>query len=277
MNPAGEHPQVRIALTASGDAAGPVLLYLPGLHGDDTLVGSFRARLGGDVRFLAVTYPTTVNESLAELATAIWATLRDAVQCPVWLLAESFGSQVAWAMLEHVRNEPATTKPVLGLILAGGFVRHPWPNAVAALRWLLSRLPPTVVRGFFHLYPLWARLAYRHAPEVLTSLPQFVARRRRGGDQAALLRRLRLIETADFRETARNTSLPVWQLTGFWDPVVPSWSVRRWLRHHCPGWRQCLTVPGADHVVLATGCAACVAAVRGWMGLKPPSAGRQTP
>lgn len=276
MNPAAEPPQHGIALTTSGNPAGPVLVYLPGLHGDDTLVGSFRARLGGDARFIAITYPTTVNGSLTDLAAAVWTQLRSLTAQPVWLLAESFGSQVAWAMLAQGQATPGTTLPVRGLVLAGGFVRHPWPWAVAAVRWLLGNLPPSVIRGFFRIYPWWACFAYRNAPEILAALPEFIARRREPADQAAMLHRLLLIQLADLRGIARETRLPVYQLTGLWDPVVPWPFVRNWLRNHCPGWREAVVVGGADHVVLGTGTALAVAAVRRWLGLTPPSPDRQT-
>ncbi len=40
-----------IQIRIHGDAARPVLVYLPGLHGDWTLVSSFRAAVAGRVRF----------------------------------------------------------------------------------------------------------------------------------------------------------------------------------------------------------------------------------
>ncbi len=259
-----------------GDSAGPVLVYLPGVHGDPTLLGSFRARLGDDIRLLSFTYPASNGITLQNLAAGVWSQLRSLTDQPVWLLAESFGSQVSWAMLAQMQSAPETTLPVRGLILAGGFVRHPWPWAVTTTRWVLSSLPAAMLDAFFRVYPLWARFAYRHAPEVLAALPEFVARRRQPTDQAAMLHRLRLIETSDLLEVASRATLPVWQLTGRWDPVVPWPWVRPWLKENCPGWQGGDVVDGADHVVLTTGSAASVAAVRGWLGLTPPSADRQT-
>jgi hypothetical protein len=163
------------------------------------------------------------------------------------------------------------------MILAGGFVRHPWPWAVAAVRWLLGNLSPSVIRGFFRIYPWWACFAYRNAPEILAALPEFVARRREPADQAAMLHRLLLIQLADLRGIARETGLPVYQLTGLWDPVVPWPWVRNWLRNNCPGWKESVVITGADHVALGTGTAPAVAAVRQWLGLTPRSTDRQTP
>ena len=54
-----------------GDAATPTLVYLPGLHGDWTLIGRFRKTLGNRVRFVEVTYPRTLEWSLEDYATGV--------------------------------------------------------------------------------------------------------------------------------------------------------------------------------------------------------------
>ncbi len=252
------------------DSGRPALLYLPGVHGDDTLLGSFRTRLGNDLQLLTVTYPHSTTVGLADLAAEAWSAVRASTRRPVWLLAESFGSQVAWAMLAVARTSPDAVLPVSGLILAGGFVRHPMQPAVAMARRLAAAPSPSQLKTAFRLYSRWARFAYRHAPEVSAAIPDFVARRSEPADQAAMVHRLRLIRQNDPRPVAREVSVPVWQLTGRWDPVVPWPWVRSWLRRHCPGWRETVVVPGADHVVLATGVPDSVAAVRRWMGLTPP-------
>lgn len=254
--------QPELRLEAHGATTGPTLLYLPGVHGDNTLLGSFRARLGDDVHLLEVIYPVTASGTLTELATAVWQAAARVANRPVWLLAESFGSQVAWAMLSQT-----PPREVRGVILAGGFVRHPWPWAVRLTRLVLSQMTPGAIRAFFRIYPLWAGLAYRNAPVVATALPEFIARRQQPADHRALIQRLRLIEAADFRETVRQLRVPIWQLTGRWDPVVPWWSVRRWLRGNHAEYRGTAVRPGADHVVLATDAAGSVAAVRQWMQL----------
>ena len=66
-----EELQVRI----HGDAALPTLIYLPGIHGDWTLVGDFRRQLAGTVRFVEFTYPRTLIWSLDDYAAAIESAL----------------------------------------------------------------------------------------------------------------------------------------------------------------------------------------------------------
>src|SRR5690349_8918968 len=95
MNKHVEQLQIRI----HGDASLPTLIYLPGLHGDWTLVTSFRSAIAESVRFVEFTYPRTLTWSLNEYATAVQAELLANDIHRGWLLGESFSSQVAWEMI----------------------------------------------------------------------------------------------------------------------------------------------------------------------------------
>src|SRR5512143_2946717 len=95
MQTAPEKLQVRI----HGDTSLPTLIYLPGLHGDWTLVSSFRAAVAGSVRFVEFSYPRTVTWSLDDYARALEAELLARGIGHGWLLGESFGSQPAWQLV----------------------------------------------------------------------------------------------------------------------------------------------------------------------------------
>src|SRR6266581_8830244 len=97
----------------------PTLVYLPGLHGDWTLIGSFRRALASRVRFVEITYPRTLTWSLEDYAAGVEAELSRHSITRGWLLAESFSSQVLWPLLARKRFQTE------GVVLAGGFVRHP--------------------------------------------------------------------------------------------------------------------------------------------------------
>src|SRR6266487_4632921 len=164
-----------IQIRVHGEASLPTLVYLPGLHGDWTLVSSFRAAMAGKVRFVEFAYPRTTTWSLDEHAEAIEVALLSRGIVRGWLLGESFGSQPAWQLVGRLVKDqseptdpswkgsppPRTSKSLLpsmdpkcgseswppsdgrdgggvdgvpltrprfrveGLILAGGFVRHP--------------------------------------------------------------------------------------------------------------------------------------------------------
>jgi pimeloyl-ACP methyl ester carboxylesterase len=247
--------QIRI----HGEAALPTLIYLPGLHGDWLLVTRFRLAVAGRVRFVEFSYPHSVTWSVADFAAAVAEELRGHGIVKGWVLAESFGSQVAWGLLqtEGFRAE--------GLILAGGFVRHPWPVAVRVTEWLLRRLPLGVLTAVVSGYAVAARWRFKQDPEVMGALREF---RARWGEplRRAAAHRTHLVANNDPRPLARAVRVPVFALTGAWDPVVPWPPVRRWLRRECPGWRGSRVVWSADHNVLGTGTAAAAEQVLWWLG-----------
>src|SRR6266700_3094121 len=79
------------------------LVYLPGLHGDWTLIGRFRKALAGRVRFVEITYPRTLTWSLEDYATGVEIELARHGITGGWFLAESFSSQVLWPLLLRKR------------------------------------------------------------------------------------------------------------------------------------------------------------------------------
>jgi pimeloyl-ACP methyl ester carboxylesterase len=263
-----EELQIRIF----GDASLPALVYLPGLHGDWTLVTGFRAALASRVRFVEVTYPRSLTWTIADYANAIGDALMDRGIAQGWLLAESFGSQIAWALME--KNLPGAEsehtshreKPfkIEGLFLAGGFVKHPWKHGPALLRWIGEMTPMKSYRLELKLYAWYSRFRHRHAPEVRDSIKEFVARRT-DLDRQAMRQRLGLLKQYDPRPVARQTQAPVYYLAGLVDPLVPWVLVRWWLRRNCPGYRGGKTFWLADHNVLATSPARAADLVLKWM------------
>lgn len=254
----GEQIQSRI----HGDAALPALIYLPGLHGDWTLVSSFRAAVAGQVRFVEFAYPCRHDWALEDYARAVVEELNRQGVTGGWLLAESFGSQVAWKILEHA--DPRFDRR--GLILAGGFVRHPVIPGVHLFHFAQRNVPRPFYRFMLWAYSRYARLRHRHAPETLASIDEFVRRRARPEDNLAIASRYPLIARADFRELALQTRLPVFALSGFFDPIVPWPFVHPWLCRHCPGFRERRIMFNADHNVLATMPRRSAEQVLRWLG-----------
>ena len=130
-----------------GEASLPTLVYLPGMHGDWTLVSSFRAATVGRVRFVEFTYPRTTTATLDDLAREIEEALSANSIREGWLMGESFGSQPAWQIIKHFQASAAGFRP-LGLILIGGFVRHPVNWAVRMARRASERVPMSFVKLF---------------------------------------------------------------------------------------------------------------------------------
>lgn len=236
------------------------LIYLPGLHGDWTLLGPFRAALGGRCRLVEFAYPRRTDWALEDYADAILGELERRGLNTGWVLAESFASQISWAMTRHfpglaqgpsgVERESARVFLPRGMILVGGFVRHPVPWGVDLARKVSGRLPLRVIGRMCKAY---ARLARRRCGEggaFDRELDLFVARRSMESDRAAITSRYRLIRDSDLRPLARRVERPVYSLTGALDPIVPWPPVGRWLRRWCPGFRGSRILWGAGHNVL---------------------------
>jgi len=237
----------------------PTLIYLPGLHGDWTVVGNFRRALNGRVRFVEITYPRTLTWSLDDYAAAVEQALAEKGIHRGWLLGESFSSQVVWPIA--ARNNFS----VEGVILIGGFARHPWLWAVRLAEWITAHAPHSLLKFFFFLYAKTARLRFRNSPETQAEIKEFVARRTRL-DLQAIRHRLQLIARNDPRDLARDARLPVFGLTGFIDPIVPWLFARRWLQRNCPALREYKVVWHADHNVLSTAPRISAEQVLRWMG-----------
>lgn len=240
-----------LQLRVHGESRLPTLIHLPGLHGDWTLLGPFRAALEGRARFVESTYPRRLDWSLDDYASAIEAALLERDITSGWILGESFSSLVAWQFLarQQASDRPAAFN-VAGLILVGGFVRHPWPWAVR-FAYSTSRIVSLkLLRHLCKLYGRATRRRYCDCPEVVGELDEFVERRTIEPDRQAITHRYQIISESDPRPIAGATTLPVHQLTGAWDPIVPWWQVRPWLRRHCPGYRASRIVWSGGHNVL---------------------------
>lgn len=246
--------QIRI----HGAAALPALIYLPGLHGDWTLVGGFRQQLAGKVRFVEFTYPRTLTWTLDDYAAAIETALAQNGIAAGWLFGESYGSQVVWALI--ARKKFAAQ----GLLLAGGFVRHPAHRGMRLMSPVFNLIPGRRLLGFLSVYAKLLRYRYRRSPTTLASIDEFIIRRTQL-DYDAARHRLALIAHFDPRATARANMLPTFQVSGWLDPIVPWPLVRRWLRKNCPGFRDSKIIFSADHNILGTAPAQAARQILSWM------------
>ncbi|HEX3625756.1 MAG TPA: alpha/beta hydrolase [Verrucomicrobiae bacterium] len=249
----------KLELRVYGDPALPVLIYLPGLHGDWTLIGGFRAAVAGRVRFVEMSYPRSLAWSLDGHARAIEEELSKLGITRGWLLGESFGSQLMWTLIARGKFQ------VQGAILAGGFIRHPFKRFLLPLELILKGIPSFILVKMMFGYAKFARIRYRRSPQTLATLDEFIARRRGHLDREAAQHRLRLVGQNDPRQTAMTTQVPIFGLAGIVDPIVPWPFVRHWLRRNCPALRDYKIVRRADHNVLNTGMQESARWVLEWM------------
>ena len=238
---------------------GRTLIYLPGLHGDWTLIGRFRMALRGRVRFVEVTYPRTLTWSLEDYAEEVESALAEQGITKGWLLAESFSSAVLWPIVERKRFG------VEGVILAGGFVRHPMAWGIRLAEWVSGAIPLALLTRILFGYARLARFRHHNSPEMRANIEEFIARRTRL-DQQAAKHRLHLLTQSDPRPIAREAAVPIYAIAGLFDPVVPWYLVQRWLKTNCPNLREYRVVWPSEHNVLGTAAGAAAEQVVEWMG-----------
>ncbi len=250
-----EQLQLRIA----GDASQPTLIYLPGLHGDWTLIPSFKRALGNRARFVEVTYPRTLTWSLEDYAANIESALAAQGITRGWILAESFGSQILWPMVARGKFQ------IDGVILAGGFVKHPIRACVRFAEKCGRGIPLRWLIWIMFTYAKIARYRYRHSPETKASIQEFIARRSVELDRQAAVHRLQLVAGSDFRDIAQSAKIPLFAITGAMDPIVPWFWVRSWLRRNSPSLREYKINWRADHNILSTAAKTSADQVVRWM------------
>jgi pimeloyl-ACP methyl ester carboxylesterase len=250
-----EYLQIRI----HGKQGLPTLIYLPGLHGDWTLIGRFRDKIAGHARFVEFTYPRTLTWTLEEYAAAVeTALLKNQIRSG-WLLGESFGSQIIWPLV--MRGNFSAD----GIILAGGFVRHPLRGMVRRGERLLNWMPFGLLIRLGYAFTRVARIFYaRQSPERRAEIAEFAARRTRLDVQAAV-HRLHLVAENDPRSIACATAIPIFYLSGLFDPIVFWPLARHWIKRNCPALHGVKIIPTADHTVLTTGSTPAARQILEWM------------
>jgi len=255
----------RLEIRVHDRNAAPTLVYLPGVHGDWTAVGAFRRALEGRVRFVEFAYPRTTIWTMEDYGAAVLRALADSGIKRGWILGESFGSQVAWALLREIgKLQKDKAFHPEGLILAGGFARHPipfWPGLgllLTSSRWM-------VLQGF-RAYRAVVRLGGWRNSKMSGDADEFMRRRQAPGDIEALRHRLRLVARNDPRECAKTLGSPLYCLSGLVDPIVPWPLTFRWFRRNCPALRETKVLFLADHNVLGTAPQRAAEQALRWMG-----------
>jgi pimeloyl-ACP methyl ester carboxylesterase len=249
--PAHSADEEPLLIRVHGDRSNPCLVYLPGIHGDWTLIASFRSLISAHFYFVEFTYPRTLAWTLPDYAQAVLSALNENGITQCWFLPESFGSQVGWAIIQDLLDHPTPALRINGLILAGGFVKYPSTLLVRMVETAMRLIPAPLWKLVFWLYAKYSRFRHRHAPESAQSIHEFVARRT-PRDIAAIRHRLRLIAANDPRNIARAIAFPLYLLAGAFDPVVPLWPVLNWTRKNCSSFQKHKVIWPADHNVLST-------------------------
>lgn len=218
-----------------------------------------RLELKDKVRWVDIAYPELKSQDIRDYARAVLAALEESGIKKGWVLAESFGSQVAWELVRHGKG----AIDIEGIILAGGFIRHPLPWGARLLKKLSYAFPRGTTNAMGIAGAFLCRKMARNE-EMMEDLKSFPF------DKRSLIgfgNRLALIAGNDPRETARKTDIPVYMIAGFWDFLVPLPLVWLWLKRHCPGYREGKVVFFADHAVAVSRPVETAKAILLWMGI----------
>lgn len=252
-----------VKITVNDAGKNPTLVYLPGIHGDASLVKEFKKYVAGKICFVEIEYPKNPDWEIEDYALAVESALKKTGIGECWLLAESFGSQVAWAILSKRRQFKAN-----GVILAGGFVRHPIIIGVKLIRLITICLPLNAIELWLKIYIWICRLFFRKNRREKKVLNDFVRNRLDDADRRAIVKRYELIIKYDHRPTAKTVQTPIYFLAGRWDYLIVPWkSVLRWLKKNCPAFCDFKIVPGADHPVLANAPELSANQILKWLGI----------
>lgn len=240
-----------------GNPGGPTIVYLPGIHGDWSMIGDFRRQVLPHYCFVEFTYPRTTTWSLQQYGEAVLEKLAEHGVSHGWVIGESFGSQVAWKLLELQRAAPEKFTPE-GFILAGGFVHH---LTVAGFTFFGKKIQLPLQKQFSLLRFFGRRILHRclKDPLVREEIAEFKARRSQL-DRDAVWHRLVLSRENDLRPVAATTQIPVYCLSGLIDLAVIFPHTHYWLWRYCPGYRGArllvnweLSTLGSDHHILGHG------------------------
>jgi len=250
-----------LRMRVHGSADLPTLIYLPGSHGDWSVIAGFRNQMLPHVRFVEFTYPRTQTWTMEEYGRHVADALADKGIKSGWILGESFGSQIAWCLADIEGFQ------CNGIILSGGFVRHPFPWGAALFRKLCGAALSNSKRigWLMKRYERWVVAHYEKTPEQNAAIEEFKSRRT-VADGLAALHRLFLIQHNDPRLIVRSFQSPVFYLGGFWDPLVPWYLIRPWLKFNCPGYAEAKIIGSADHNVLFSAPKKSAQAVLQWLG-----------
>jgi pimeloyl-ACP methyl ester carboxylesterase len=190
--------------TSAGGA--PVLVLLPGMHGNARPFAALIAALGPDQRILAVEYPPDVPMDYYELDFHTRAALPDD-GAPFVLLGESFSGPVA------VRIAASQPPGLRGLILSSSFLRNPHPWAASfgfLLRLLPAGRPPHWVLAHLMLGRFMTPALYATLKDALRDVTPEVLRAR-----------LEAVRDVDVMHDYVSLEIPLLYLHAARDRVVP--------------------------------------------------------
>ncbi len=263
----GSYQEDRLSYRGKINRDKPAVLFLPGIHGDWTHLGRARPLLSQSLNLVEIAYPRIADWEIEDFVRAVEAILDEIKADQVHVVAESFGSLVGW---ELTLRQPRRVK---SLTLVGGFVQPPGVPKVGLARWGLSALPTPIFESGIDLYTVLRGRNRRKKPaspqkaeSVESNGVLYPASRTRKG-RLALVNRLRLIQSSDYRGRLSEVRVPVRYVGGDWDWIVPVKREIGTLASILPG--ECRfeshLIPRAPHVIISSHPEPTAERIIGWV------------
>lgn len=244
----------------SGPDEGPPAIYLPGSHGDPSMLAPARQHLNRELRLHEVTYPRAAEWRLPRYASAL-EDLMDVLELEsAHLIGESFGSMVG---LEFGLAHPGRVR---SLTMVGGFCHPVAQRRSSVARRALSHVPGPLLERGLELYTAFR--GSRGAVErdlSWAAIPHVASQSHR--TRRAVAGRLAEVGRADYRSVLHRVRFEVRYLGGGADTAV---AVRReisLLRNRLPEPARFRShvIAGAPHAVLSTHPRPSAERIVGWI------------
>lgn len=244
---------------AEGPVTGAPVIYLPGSHGDPSLIGEARRILRRDVRLLAVTYPRAESWTLEDYSDALEDLMGVLDVDSAHLIGESFGGLIGW--------EFGLTLPrrIRSLLLVGGFCRPVAGPRIEFARHALAHLPSAILERGANLFGSGGAVL---EDDLLIDWPggAYVASQNSRPRRAAA-NRLSILSQSDFSASLGAVRFQVRYVGGGGDTMIPVRREAALMAARLPfrcGFESEI-VPGAPHGVLASHAERVCERLTGWI------------
>ena len=230
----------------SGPIEAPLAIYLPGIHGDWTPLETAREALSERVRLVEVEYPKEPGWDLKHYADSVQELLASLKADKAHIIAESFGSLVAWEFALREADR------IQSLILVGGFTSTPGVFKTLVAKTGLAVVPTQFFERAVDLYSQSRGRRKTVIHDGASGVP-YSSLRTPPGHQA-VIKRLAHVQEADYTSELHKMQFPVRYIGGERDRIIPVKREIALLDEALPELSsfESRLIPGADHMVVSS-------------------------
>lgn len=244
----------------SGCIEAPLAIYLPGIHGDWTPLETARDALSSRVRLVEIEYPKEPGWDMQRYAHSVRELIDSLKADRAHIVAESFGSLVAWEFALHAPDR------IRSLILVGGFTSTPGMFKTTVAKAGLSMVPTILFEKVVDIYSRSRGRKKTDGHGGGSIIPYSSVRTAQG--HRATISRLAHVQAADYRSELHKMHFPVRYIGGARDRVIPVAREIDRLTAALPQMSafESRLIPGAPHMIVASHPDETTASICDWIG-----------